>query len=77
MRMTSKGQVTIPIALREKAGLMPNSEVAFDFEDGKVLLFKPKKGARKPKMKEWIRKLRGSATVKLTTDEIMKMTRAW
>ena len=32
MRITSKGQVTIPIAMREKAGLMPNTEVDFDFD---------------------------------------------
>ncbi len=32
MRITSKGQVTIPIAIREKAGLMPNTEVDFDFD---------------------------------------------
>ncbi len=30
MRITSKGQVTIPIDIRERAGLMPNTEVEFD-----------------------------------------------
>ena len=32
MRITSKGQVTIPIAIREKAGPMPNTEVDFEFD---------------------------------------------
>ena len=34
MRITSKGQVTIPAEIREKAGLLPNTEVEFKF-DGK------------------------------------------
>jgi AbrB family looped-hinge helix DNA binding protein len=29
MRITSKGQVTIPQAIREQAGLHPNCEVRF------------------------------------------------
>ena len=36
MRITSKGQVTIPLAIREQAGLLPNTEVEFDF-DGKAV----------------------------------------
>ena len=30
MRITSKGQVTIPIEIREKLGLLPNTEVEFE-----------------------------------------------
>ena len=37
MRITSKGQVTIPQVVREKAGLHPGSEVEFAIEDGKVI----------------------------------------
>ena len=40
MRITSKGQVTIPIAIREKAGLLPNTEVEFEF-DGKAVRLRP------------------------------------
>src|SRR3546814_14420077 len=36
MRITSKGQVTIPADIRERAGLLPHTEVAFEF-DGKVV----------------------------------------
>ena len=36
MRITSKGQVTIPIDIRERAGLLPHTEVEFEF-DGKVV----------------------------------------
>ncbi len=38
MRITSKGQVTIPQAIREKAGLLPNTEVEFEYVDGQVIL---------------------------------------
>ena len=30
MKITSKGQVTIPQAVREQAGLLPHSEVEFE-----------------------------------------------
>jgi AbrB family looped-hinge helix DNA binding protein len=33
MKITSKGQVTIPQAVREQAGLHPHSEVVFEVRD--------------------------------------------
>lgn len=38
--MTSKGQVTIPKAMRDKLGLMPHDKVAFSIENGCVTLRK-------------------------------------
>ncbi|WP_353644171.1 AbrB/MazE/SpoVT family DNA-binding domain-containing protein [Mesorhizobium sp. WSM2239] len=38
MRVTSKGQVTIPRDLRETFGIHPNSEVIFGVEDGKITI---------------------------------------
>ena len=72
MRVTTKGQVTIPQEIREKLGIVPSTEVDFIEENGRVYLVK-KKGAvtRKPTF----RVLRGVATVKMTTDEIMALTR--
>ena len=32
MRITSKGQVTIPIDVREEAGLLPDAEVNLEFD---------------------------------------------
>jgi AbrB family looped-hinge helix DNA binding protein len=32
MRISSKGQVTIPVEIHEQAGLMPNTEVDFEFD---------------------------------------------
>jgi len=40
MRITSKGQVTIPADIREQAGLLPHTEVDFTF-DGKVVRIAP------------------------------------
>ena len=38
MRITSKGQVTIPIEIREKMGLLPNTEVEFQIQGNTVRL---------------------------------------
>ncbi|MEO8680944.1 MAG: AbrB/MazE/SpoVT family DNA-binding domain-containing protein [Vicinamibacterales bacterium] len=43
MRITSKGQVTIPQEIRNKLGLQPNTEVEFVVERGRAFL-RPKKG---------------------------------
>ena len=43
MRVTSKGQVTIPIEIREKAGILPNMDVEFEIIKDKVFLKKAKK----------------------------------
>ena len=38
MRISSKGQVTIPQHIREELGLHPNTEVEFSVEDGRAVL---------------------------------------
>ena len=75
MRITSKGQVTIPADIREKAGLLPNTEVDFEF-DGKTVKIVRAKTSKKPSRGEQlIARLRGTGDVKMTTDEIMALTR--
>ena len=71
MRVTKKGQVTIPANIRELLGIRAESEVEFKEEKGRVYIRKAPKNS-KPRR---IRKFRGIATVKMTTDEIMKLTR--
>ncbi len=71
MRVTVKGQVTIPKPIREKLGITPNSEVDFVEEKGRVYVVKSKSNPRYNRFQE----LRGIATVKMTTDEIMALTR--
>jgi AbrB family looped-hinge helix DNA binding protein len=73
MRVTTKGQVTIPQHIREKFGITPATEVDFVEEEGRVYLAK-KKGKKIATRK--FKKLRGIATVKMTTDEIMALTRS-
>ena len=72
MRVTTKGQVTIPQEIREKLGITPAVEIDFIEEKGKVYLVK-KKG--KPKRAKRFSTLRGIAPVTMTTDEIMALTR--
>ena len=73
MRITSKGQVTIPIEIRDKLGLSASSEVEFEvLPDGKVCLTSVDKPTRRAAL---IRKMRGRATTRLSTDEIMRLTR--
>jgi AbrB family looped-hinge helix DNA binding protein len=73
MRVTIKGQVTIPQHIREKLGITPATEVDFVEDKGRIFLVKRKEG--KAAMRKFT-KLRGSATVKMTTDEIMALTRS-
>lgn len=72
MRITSKGQVTIPVAIRRKAGLHPNTEVTFTISRGVVMLKKATAGDRGRRLVEM---MRGKATAGLTTDQIMALTR--
>ena len=73
MKITSKGQVTIPQELRERYGLHPQTEVKFSNGDGGVVI-RPAR-SKKVRFREWILKARGSATVKITTDQVMRLTR--
>jgi AbrB family looped-hinge helix DNA binding protein len=73
MRVTTKGQVTIPQHIREKLGITPATEVDFVEEGERVFLVKRK--AKKAAIRNFAR-LRGIATVKMTTDEIMALTRS-
>lgn len=78
MRITSKGQVTIPVAIREAAGLMPNTDVEFVLEGASVRIVKAETGRKRPSRgEEALRRLRGSGTANMhmTTDEIIQMMR--
>jgi AbrB family looped-hinge helix DNA binding protein len=72
MRVTTKGQVTIPQDIREKLDITPATEVDFIEENGRVYLVKKRGGMPK---KRRFRELRGIGTVKMTTAEIMALTR--
>lgn len=74
MRITSKGQVTIPRAIRDRFGLLPETEVEFVVDDGVVTLVKAE-STRPDRADRALAALRGSAGPGMTTDEIMALTR--
>lgn len=76
MRITSKGQVTIPIEIREQAGLLPNTEVEFILEGQTVKIVRAENSKKEGRGARLIRALRGSADIKMTTDELLAMTRS-
>lgn len=75
MRITSKGQVTIPQHLREQLGFLPHTEVEFE-ADGDTVRIRKKTGGR-TRGQMIVEHLRGRATAKreMSTDEIMRLTR--
>lgn len=74
MRITSKGQVTIPKDIREEAGLLPGCEVEFTL-DGHDVRIAPSTGGRRSRGRRIVESLRGRGDVKMTTDEIMALMR--
>jgi AbrB family looped-hinge helix DNA binding protein len=75
MRITSKGQVTIPIAIREKLGLLPNTEVEFHLQGNAARLVKVPDKRGRGRGDDLVTRLRGKADVRMTTDEILALTR--
>jgi AbrB family looped-hinge helix DNA binding protein len=73
MKVTTKGQVTIPQAIREQLGIHSGTEVEFVVEGNTVKLI-PVEGSA-GRGRRIVEHLRGRATVRLTTEEIMTLTR--
>jgi AbrB family looped-hinge helix DNA binding protein len=71
MRVTTKGQVTIPRDIREALGISPETEIDFVEDSGRFYIVKTKE----PRVTGKFRKLRGIASAKMSTDEIMSLTR--
>jgi AbrB family looped-hinge helix DNA binding protein len=73
MRITAKGQVTIPLEIRDRLGWQPGTTVEFDVEGDEARIRKvrgtPGRGT------SLIARMRGTATRRLSTDEIMALTR--
>ncbi len=73
MRITSKGQVTIPQEIRERLGLLPHSEVEFEIDGDSVRLRRARRSTGRGET--IVRRMRGTATTRMSTDEIMALTR--
>ena len=74
MRITSKGQVTIPQEIREKLGLLPETDVEFEIDGNAVRIRKARTGSG-GRGERLVAHLRGRGRGRLTTDQIMALTR--
>jgi AbrB family looped-hinge helix DNA binding protein len=82
MRVTTKGQVTIPIEVREQLGIQPNTEVRFVVQRGRAFLEKVigRGGAKRASRGEALvarmrQAARHTTRSTMTTDELMALTR--
>ena len=74
MRITSKGQVTIPQAIREQLGLLPNTEVEFAIERG-VAVLRPKRGTL-PRAQRLVAHLKThGAKMRMSSAELLALLR--
>ena len=73
MRMTVKGQVTIPQEIRERLGLLPLCEVEFDVVGDSVRI--RKKRGSKSRGDLMLEAMRRAPKGLMSTDELMAMTR--
>jgi len=74
MKITSKGQITIPQAYRHRFGLLPQTEVEFVADQAGVRIIKSRGPSSRGR--KLIERMRGRGAGKLTTEQIMKLTRA-
>lgn len=80
MRVTTKGQVTIPQEVREKLGILPGTEVDFVLNGNSASLVKTKKKNGNLSRGERIVARaagKGTANTDLSTDQILAWTRGW
>jgi AbrB family looped-hinge helix DNA binding protein len=76
VKITTKGQVTIPVEIRERLGLLPNSEVEFEVVGQSVRIRKVRRAEGTGRRgKSIVQRLRGRGSVRMTTDEILALTR--
>jgi AbrB family looped-hinge helix DNA binding protein len=73
MRITEKGQVTIPLSVRESLGMRPFSEVEIEVEGDHAVI---RRKANADAVAERIGRYRGAANVGLTTEQILELTRS-
>ncbi len=71
MRVTTEGRVTIPRGIRKALNISAGTEVDFVEENGRYYIVK----REQPKTTGKFGKLRGIATAKMTTDEILSLMR--
>ncbi|SCW73251.1 looped-hinge helix DNA binding domain-containing protein, AbrB family [Rhizobium mongolense subsp. loessense] len=78
MRVTEKGQVTIPKEIRDRLGIVPGSEVDFIASGAGAVLVKIEKGGADPirNFDDWARRVQGTVDLgAMTTDEYIEWLR--
>jgi antitoxin PrlF len=75
MRITSKGQVTIPQDVREQFGLLPDTEVDFVVKRNAIHLVKATQPKKMTRGEMIVSRMRGRLKGGMSTDEIMALTR--
>jgi AbrB family looped-hinge helix DNA binding protein len=76
MRLTSKGQVTIPQAIREQLGLHPQTEVQFEVVGDAVQIRRANtRSGRGAALIQHIRDIGARQSSRMTTDQILALTR--
>jgi len=76
VQVTSKGQVTIPQEIRNRLGLLPHTKVVFELsrDHARIRKAKPEAG-ESARGRLVLEALRGTGDVRMSTDEIMALTR--
>ena len=72
--LTSKGQVTVPKKIRDYLGLKPGAAVTFERLNSGDIALRAAHPSAKPRASKFA-KLRGRATVRMKTEEILALTR--
>jgi AbrB family looped-hinge helix DNA binding protein len=75
VRITSKGQVTIPAEIREQAGLLPHTDVEFQFDGTVVRIVRAQSRGTDSRGARLVAHLRGRGDIAMSTDAIMALTR--
>ena len=76
MQVTSKGQVTIPQEIRNRLGLLPHTDVEFELAGDHARIRKARRAAgESARGRQALEALRGTGDVRMSTDEIMALTR--
>lgn len=71
MRVTQKGQVTIPLRVRRALGIHPGSDVEFQLEERGARLLVDRNHAA-----EEIARMRGAGSGEMSTEDILALTRS-
>jgi len=74
MRITSKGQVTIPQEIRERLGLLPNTEVEFTVTGGEAVI-RRKKGTPTHAQRAVAHLKAHGASMRMSSSELLALLR--